>query len=58
MWHVGLVPPPGIEPIPPAVEVWSLNYWIAWEVPSLPFCTHLLVPSRAYSAPATPTHSP
>ena len=24
---------PGIEPAPPAVEVWSLNHWTAREVP-------------------------
>ena len=28
-----LVPPPGIEPVPPAVEAWSLNHWTAREVP-------------------------
>ena len=28
-----LVPPPGIEPMPPAVEAWSLNRWAAREVP-------------------------
>ena len=28
-----LVPWPGIEPAPPAVEAWSLNYWTAREVP-------------------------
>ena len=27
-----LVPPPGIEPTPPAVEVQSLNYWTTVEV--------------------------
>ena len=27
-----LVPWPGIEPTPPAVEAWSLNHWIAREV--------------------------
>ena len=33
-WHAGiLVPPPGIQPMPPAVEVQSLNYWTAREVP-------------------------
>ena len=44
---MGLVAPPGIEPIPPAVEVWSLNYWVAREVPWLPFRAHLPVPSLA-----------
>ena len=28
-----LVPQPGIEPVPPAVEVWSLNHWTTKEVP-------------------------
>ena len=28
-----LVPLPGIEPMHPAVEMWSLNRWTAWEVP-------------------------
>ena len=27
-----LVPQPGIEPTPPALEVWSLNHWTAKEV--------------------------
>ena len=28
-----LVPQPGIEPTPPAVEEWSLNRWTATEIP-------------------------
>ena len=28
-----LVPQPGIEPVPPAVETWSLKHWMAREVP-------------------------
>lgn len=28
-----LIPQPGIEPVPPALEAWSLNYWAAREVP-------------------------
>ena len=28
-----LVPRPGIEPTPPAVEAWSLSHWTAREVP-------------------------
>ena len=27
-----LVPQPGIEPVPPAVEAWSLNHWTTREV--------------------------
>ena len=30
-----LVPQPGMEPTPPAVEAWSLNPWTAREVPQL-----------------------
>ena len=34
-WHSGiLVPGPGIEPTPPAMEARSLNHWIAREVPA------------------------
>ena len=32
-----LVPWPGIEPVPPAVEAWSLNHWASREVPELDF---------------------
>ena len=28
-----LVPQPGIEPVPPALQAWSLNHWTAREVP-------------------------
>ena len=28
-----LVPQPGIELMPPALEAWSLNHWTAREVP-------------------------
>ena len=28
-----LVPQPGIEPMPPALEAWSLNHWSSREVP-------------------------
>ena len=35
-----LVPGPGIEPMPPAVEAWNLNHWTAKEVPEMsPFFT-------------------
>ena len=30
-----LVPRPGIEPVPPAVEAWILNHWTAREAPVL-----------------------
>ena len=32
-----LVPQPGIKPMPPAVEVQSLNHWTSREVPLLWF---------------------
>ena len=28
-----LVPQPGVKPVPPAVEAWSLNHWTTREVP-------------------------
>jgi hypothetical protein len=30
-----LVPRPGMEPMPPALGVWSLNHWTTREVPIL-----------------------
>ena len=36
-----LVPQPGIEPIHPAVETWSLNHWTAGEVPGCAFLCHI-----------------
>ena len=30
-----LVPQPGIEPVPPAVQVWNPNHWTPREVPRL-----------------------
>ena len=32
-----LVPQPGIEPMPPALKVWSLNHWTAGKVPKSPY---------------------
>ena len=32
-----LVPQPGIEHVPPALEAWSLNHWTSREVPMLLF---------------------
>ena len=34
-----LSPPPGTEPVPPAVEAWSLNHWTTKEVPYPSFYT-------------------
>ena len=39
-----LVPQPVIEPILPAVEVWSPNRWAAREVPVLPVSNDVPVP--------------
>ena len=33
VWDLILVPGPGIEPVPPAVEARSLKHWTAREVP-------------------------
>ena len=30
-----LVPRPGIEPVPPALEAWSLKHWASREAPVL-----------------------
>ena len=35
MWD--LIPPPGVEPVPPALGVWSLNHWSARKVPTVIF---------------------
>ena len=32
-WWI-LVPQPGIKPMPPSMEVWSLNHWTTKEVPA------------------------
>ena len=32
-----LVPQPGIDPAPPALQAWSLNHWITREVPRAEF---------------------
>ena len=37
-----LVPRPGIKPVPPAVEVWSLHHWTSREVPPCLFVLLLL----------------
>ena len=36
-----LVPLPGIEPVPPAVKVWSLNHWTTREIPHFLLCVPL-----------------
>ena len=41
-----VVPWPGIEPTPPAVEAWSLNQWAAREAPWLDFLIERQVSSH------------
>ena len=36
-----LVPRPGIEPIPPALEAWHHKHWTAREVPKCLFYSHI-----------------
>ena len=36
-----LVPQPGIEPVPPIMQVWSLNHQITREVPSFNVIEHI-----------------
>ena len=45
--HGTLVTQPGIEPLPPALEAWSLNHWTTRKVP-LPV---VLTPSWFFSCP-------
>ena len=61
-----LVPRPGMERVPPALEVWSLNHWSTREVPGAGILTLVLysqppeelnVNLRArLLKPQTPTH--
>ena len=38
MWeYVILVSPPGVEPVPPAVEAWCLSHWTSRAVRALGF---------------------
>ena len=43
-----LVPYPGIEPMPPALEARSLNHWTTGEVPSILWC-YIYAPPSKYS---------
>ena len=54
-----LVPGPGIEPMPPGVEVWSLNHWTSREAPGETTLYHRYVmwyqqpnPQNAFGAPS------
>ena len=44
-----LIPRPGIEPMPPAVEVHSPNHWTAMEVPYSIFLIIGLLSSLGFS---------
>ena len=46
-----LVPKPGIELVPPAVEVWSLNHWTTRESPSS--SSFIYLPSSHEKLPKT-----
>ena len=47
LWHVRiLVPQPGVEPVPPAVEAQSLNHWTARQVPDSVIHIHFRTISR------------
>ena len=53
-----LVPQPGIEPVPPALEVQSLNYRSAKEVPSLLFLYSVLgIPYTSFKKYSSPSLS-
>ena len=43
-----LVPWPGIEPMPPAVEAWSLNHWTAREVLTFFFVKYIFFFTMVY----------
>ena len=64
-----IVPRPGIEPVPPAVEARSLNHWTTGEVPyvynlkKLPNCSpkwlhHFTYPSALYEGSCLSTSWP
>ena len=46
-----LVPQPGLEPTPPAVEAWSLNHWTTREVPQDLFLIPGILEIYQWSAP-------
>ena len=48
-----LLPQPGMEPMPLAVEAWSLNHWITREVPGI----KILFLRKAQPTPAQPSPS-
>ena len=51
MQHVGLfIPLPGIKPVSPAVEVWSLNHWTTRQVSAFAFLWVIISPSKLLEA--------
>ena len=53
-WACGiLVLRPGIEPIPPALEVWSLNHWTTREVHRLIYSYTLLITTYVEAKPSS-----
>ena len=49
-----LVPWPGVEPLPPAVEAWSPNHWTTREAPRTSL---LLLPDLLFICPSSTYHS-
>ena len=45
-----LVPQPGIKPVPPAVEAWSLNHWTTREVPDIRSNSVLILSAQSQHA--------
>ena len=41
-----LVPQPGIKPVPPAMEAWSLNQWTTKEIPNFLWFCHLFLGTK------------
>ena len=48
MWHVELVSPRGIRPMPPALEAQSLNHWTTRDIPNI-FFLNYKVSSNKYN---------
>ena len=49
-----LVPPPGIDPVPPAMEAWSSNHWTTRESPRdqlLAACENRLLNVQEFGEP-------
>ena len=44
-----LVPQPGVKPVRPALEAWSVNHWTAREVPNFFFLFNLFLAALGLS---------